>query len=607
MGYTSSASTQTVSIDLKLTDLGRKKLIYGSGTNIKYFTLHDEGINYTSTVKPGRGSVPAVAGDKNSNTAIASGIGFKDIIIRKDDGQMGDEVQQVGVKQVKFAPPSNGWGSLRSLTSDTKTYNKLNIVVNLDYALNFMKWLSLKVTGNEEINYNLFSRIKGGDHPAASFMDGFLNFSEGIEIDTLDETTQVTIDTEKDDIDVCFLGDDDRINTRSTKKYNSDLQKYILMSREFLYNNGGSPINTTFNETNIDSPFKFAFSSGRENDLMVDSLEKLTTSPSAKSRTGKLYGGAGKWGVSINATDFVYGIRRRDWHSDGIDGKFDSGILDGTGQQKGKISYFDFVKYNDGEKAINSDFDFIECDPSYYEGTQLPVSTSNRTTTVPLYPGVSILTNKNKAFYPRVRKGTFPMAVPLLELCAFGSDMVGVQSDLVNAFFTKTYTNPYLFTNKGNGQILTLGNVGAADASRTLGTYTIRVGDYSTGASGANAIFIVTVTAGGAASVTLVQGGDSFIANETITVPDAELGGGGAASLTFDALTVNATEDYSTVLTLSAKPRNIKGTKANPVKEGVITVRFKYNKTIAEDTTIDWNLAGNWSTSYNYNSFIVKE
>ena len=124
MGYTSSASTQTVSIDLKLTDLGRKKLIYGSGTNIKYFTLHDEGINYTSSVKPGRGSVPAVAGNKNSNNGIASGIGFRDIIIRQDDGKLGDEVQQVGVKQVKFAPPSNGWGQLRSLTSDTKTYNK---------------------------------------------------------------------------------------------------------------------------------------------------------------------------------------------------------------------------------------------------------------------------------------------------------------------------------------------------------------------------------------------------------------------------------------------------------------------------------------------------
>ena len=124
MGYTSSASTQTVSIDLKLTDLGRKKLIYGSGTNIKYFTLHDEGINYTSTVKPARGTVPAVAGDKSSNKGIAPGIGFRDIIIRKDSGQMGNEVQQTGVKKVKFAPPSNGWGSLRTLTADTKTYSK---------------------------------------------------------------------------------------------------------------------------------------------------------------------------------------------------------------------------------------------------------------------------------------------------------------------------------------------------------------------------------------------------------------------------------------------------------------------------------------------------
>ena len=607
MGYTSSASTQTVSIDLKLTDLGRKKLIYGSGTNIKYFTLHDEGINYTSTVKPARGTVPAVAGDKSSNKGIATGIGFRDIIIRKDSGQMGEEVQQMGVKKVKFTPPSNGWGSLRTLTADTKTYGKLNVVVNLDYAINFMKWLANQVALNQEVNYNLFSTIKGGDHPAASFGDGFLNFSEGVEIDTIDEVTRVTIDTQKDDIDVCFLGDNDRINTRSKNKYNSDLQKYILMSREFLYNNGGSPVNTTFEENTLDSPFKFAFSSGRENDLMVDSLEKLTNNPSAKNNKGILYGGAGKWGVSVNATDFVYGIRRKDWHSDGINGKFDSGILDGSGQAKGKISYFDYVKYNDGEKATNKDLDFIECDPSYYEGTQLPVSSSNRTTNVPLYPGVSIMTNKNRGFYPRVRNGSFPMSVPLLELCSFGTNMIATQSDLVNAFFTTTYTNPYLLTNKGNGQILTVGNVGVADAARVVGTYRIKIGDYTTAGSGANAIFVVTVVTGGAATVTLIQEGDSFIVNETINVPDANLGAGGAAALTFDALTINSSEDYSTVLTLSAKPRNIRGTKSNPVKEGLMTVRFKYNKTIAEDTTIDWNLAGNWSTNYNYNSFVVKE
>ena len=199
------------------------------------------------------------------------------------------------------------------------------------------------------------------------------------------------------------------------------------------------------------------------------------------------------------------------------------------------------------------------------------------------------------------------MEVPLLELCSFGTNMVAVLSDLVNAFFTTTYTNPYLLTNKGNGQIFTVGNVGAADASRAVGTYRIKIGDYTTAGSGANAIFVITVVTGGAATIALIQAGDSFIVNETINVPDANLGAGGAAALTFDALTINSSEDYSTVLTLSAKPRNIRGTKSNPVKEGLMTIRFKYNKTIAEDTTIDWNLAGNWSTNYNYNSFVVKE
>ncbi|BCU96001.1 MAG: hypothetical protein CM15mV11_0760 [Caudoviricetes sp.] len=51
--------------------------------------------------------------------------------------------------------------------------------------------------------------------------------------------------------------------------------------------------------------------------------------------------------------------------------------------------------------------------------------------------------------------------------------------------------------------IKTIGNVGAADASRTEGTYTIGTSDYITQASGANATFSIVVDGSGAATITV--------------------------------------------------------------------------------------------------------
>ena len=84
MGYQPSGTTTTqVTIDVKLTKHGRERLIYGSGSNIAYFTLHDEGINYTSTSKPTRGKTAEVAGTLSSNSGVADGQGFRDVILRK--------------------------------------------------------------------------------------------------------------------------------------------------------------------------------------------------------------------------------------------------------------------------------------------------------------------------------------------------------------------------------------------------------------------------------------------------------------------------------------------------------------------------------------------
>ena len=101
--------------------------------------------------------------------------------------------------------------------------------------------------------------------------------------------------------------------------------------------------------------------------------------------------------------------------------------------------------------------------------------------------------------------------------------------------------------------IKTVGNFGATDAARTPGTYTLGTSDYGTEASGANATFTVVIGTGGTVdSVTVTDDGSGFIANETVTVADAQLGGGGAAALTFDVTEIHgngATVNTSTVAT----------------------------------------------------------
>ena len=95
-------------------------------------------------------------------------------------------------------------------------------------------------------------------------------------------------------------------------------------------------------------------------------------------------------------------------------------------------------------------------------------------------------------------------------------------------------------TNANASGIKTIGNVGAADASRTAGTYTIGTSDYITQASGANATFSIVVDGSGAATITVTDDGSGFIVNETITVQDSQLGSGGGAALTFDATAIHS-------------------------------------------------------------------
>lgn len=88
------------------------------------------------------------------------------------------------------------------------------------------------------------------------------------------------------------------------------------------------------------------------------------------------------------------------------------------------------------------------------------------------------------------------------------------------------------------GGILTVDTIGAADALRAAGTYTIGASDYLTEAAGTGATFTVVVDGTGAATVTVDDAGSGFVVDETITIDDADLGNGGAADLTFDVATV---------------------------------------------------------------------
>ena len=90
------------------------------------------------------------------------------------------------------------------------------------------------------------------------------------------------------------------------------------------------------------------------------------------------------------------------------------------------------------------------------------------------------------------------------------------------------------------GDVLTVDTVSAADGSRTEGTYTIGANDYTTDGDGVGATFSIAVDNTGAATVTIVTGGTSYAVDDTFTVTDAKLGGGGGASLTFDVATVGA-------------------------------------------------------------------
>ena len=109
------------------------------------------------------------------------------------------------------------------------------------------------------------------------------------------------------------------------------------------------------------------------------------------------------------------------------------------------------------------------------------------------------------------------------------------------------------------GRIATVGTIGAADGLRAAGSYDINSG-FTTDGNGTGAQFTVVVNGSGAATITVDAVGDNYAPDETITIPDSLLGGGGAAALTFKVATITNGKIFSVTISDAGK-----GYSANPV------------------------------------------
>jgi len=121
-------------------------------------------------------------------------------------------------------------------------------------------------------------------------------------------------------------------------------------------------------------------------------------------------------------------------------------------------------------------------------------------------------------------------------------DTIG--ADITSVITPGTVANVTTFAPAG--AVATFTSNGAADGSRTAGTYTVT--DAAGSSSGTGADFTVVVAANGTPTVTQVSGGTGYADNETITIADSSLGSGGGAAV---VLTVTVAATAAATFTLS--------------------------------------------------------
>ena len=155
-----------------------------------------------------------------------------------------------------------------------------------------------------------------------------------------------------------------------------------------------------------------------------------------------------------------------------------------------------------------------------------------------------------------------------------------------------------------SGKVLAIDTVGAANASRTAGTYS---GLSPTGGSGSGLkVDIVVAASTGAATVTLVNGGKNYADGETLTVTDANLGGGGAPNLTFATDGIGAGDGIGATSTTYVKTEDYihygKAIAANSSDRttGIVVGPGQNLIVWASDTNIAFQVQGFESVSEDY-------
>ena len=155
-----------------------------------------------------------------------------------------------------------------------------------------------------------------------------------------------------------------------------------------------------------------------------------------------------------------------------------------------------------------------------------------------------------------------------------------------------------------SGKVLAIDTVGAANASRTAGTYS---GLSPTGGSGSGLkVDIVVAASTGAATVPLINGGKNYAAGETLTVTDALLGGGGAPNLTFATDGIGAGDGIGATSTTYVKTEDYihygKAIAANASDRttGIVVGPGQNLIVWASDTNIAFQVQGFESVSEDY-------
>ena len=89
-------------------------------------------------------------------------------------------------------------------------------------------------------------------------------------------------------------------------------------------------------------------------------------------------------------------------------------------------------------------------------------------------------------------------------------------------------------------RIETVGDYGNSGHALWKGWAIYNVSSFTTSGSGTGAVFTVTVNGSGAASISVSTKGSNYASNDTITIADSQLGGGGGPPITFDILTISS-------------------------------------------------------------------